>query len=134
MLKITNTQKGPRGVNSVAGPVLIDPDQTVEVEVYAREKEHLEGTGWFNIKGSYKTDPDKPVTARNEDGDSKEMAEMRKQFDASFKDVTDRLKASEKQNADLEKQIADTAKLEKAAADKDAEIEELKKQLAAKGK
>jgi hypothetical protein len=58
MLKLKNTQPGPRGVNAVSGPVLVDPGQTVEVEVYGREKEHIEATGWFEIKGSYSANPE----------------------------------------------------------------------------
>lgn len=58
MLKIKNTQAGPRGVNGVKGPVLIDPGQTVDVEVFAREKEHIDATGWFEVKGEYAKNPD----------------------------------------------------------------------------
>lgn len=56
-MKLTNTQAGPRGVNAVTGPVLVEPGQTVDVEVFAREKQHLEASGWFDIKGSYTPDP-----------------------------------------------------------------------------
>lgn len=56
-MKITNISKGPRGVNSVNGPVLVDPRETVEVDVYAREQQHLEGAGWFDIDGDYTDDP-----------------------------------------------------------------------------
>ncbi|WP_377838712.1 hypothetical protein [Bosea sp. UC22_33] len=57
MLTITNTQKGPRGVNTVSGPVLLDPKQTIEVEVYEREKQHIDATGWFDVDGSYAENP-----------------------------------------------------------------------------
>ncbi len=57
-MKITNTQPGPRGVNAVGGAILIDPKQTVDVKVYAREKEGLEASGWFTIEGDYEPDPD----------------------------------------------------------------------------
>jgi hypothetical protein len=91
-MKITNTQDGPRGVNTVNGTVLVDPKQTVDVEVYEREQPHIEAAGWFTVKGSYKPDPDAPKPAQ-----------------------------------------ADKA-AEKALADKDAEIADLKKQLEAKAK
>lgn len=58
MLKITNTQPGPRGINAVSGPVLIEPGETREVEVYAREREHIKATGWFEVKGDYTPNPD----------------------------------------------------------------------------
>lgn len=57
-MKITNTQPGPRGVNTVNGPVLVDPKQTVDVEVYEREKQHIDAAGWFVVEGSYKANPD----------------------------------------------------------------------------
>lgn len=56
-MKVTNTQKGPRGINTVSGPVLVDPDQTVEVEVYEREREHIEAAGWFKVSGGYTKNP-----------------------------------------------------------------------------
>ena len=48
-LTLTNTQKGPRGVNSVGGPVTLDPGETAEVTVPVAELEHIEATGWFTI-------------------------------------------------------------------------------------
>ena len=57
MLTITNTQKGPRGVNTVAGPALVEPGETVELKVYEREKEHLRASGWFEFKGSFEPNP-----------------------------------------------------------------------------
>ncbi|TLX12474.1 hypothetical protein [Rhizobium sp. MHM7A] len=57
-MKFTNTQAGPRGLNAISGPVLVDPGQTVEVEVYAREQPHIEAAGWFDVKGSYTDNPD----------------------------------------------------------------------------
>lgn len=90
-MQITNTQLGPRGVNTVKGPVLVEPGATAEVEVYAREKEHIEATGWFTIEGRYTANPDEPKASK-----------------------------------------ADKS-AEKALADKDAEIADLKKQLEAKG-
>ncbi|MHC2797181.1 hypothetical protein ACVINZ_006193 [Mesorhizobium jarvisii] len=86
MLKITNTHKGPRGVNAVIGPVLLDPDQTIEVEVYVREQEHIEASGWFEISGEYKANPG--LTERpsmNDDifaNKDAEIAELRKQLAA----------------------------------------------------
>ncbi|MBY2986382.1 hypothetical protein [Rhizobium leguminosarum] len=56
-MKFTNTQKGPRGLNAISGPVLVDPGQTVEVDVYAREQQHIEAAGWFDIDGSYTDNP-----------------------------------------------------------------------------
>lgn len=56
-MKVTNTQKGPRGVNTVNGPVLIEPGEAVEVEIFAREQAHIEASAWFEIDGDYADDP-----------------------------------------------------------------------------
>lgn len=62
-MQITNTQPGPRGVNTVMGPVVIDPGQTINAEVYAREQAHIEAAGWFEVSGDYAANPDAPVSA-----------------------------------------------------------------------
>lgn len=59
-MKVTNTQKGPRGINTINGPVLIEPGDTVEVEIFAREKAHIEASKWFEVDGDY---TDNPVVA-----------------------------------------------------------------------
>lgn len=56
-MKVTNTQKGPRGVNTVNGPVLIEPGEAVEVDIFAREQAHIEASQWFEIDGDYTDDP-----------------------------------------------------------------------------
>ncbi|RVL09924.1 hypothetical protein [Sinorhizobium meliloti] len=56
-MKITNTQPGPRGINTVNGPVLVEPGQTVEVEIFAREKAHIKASRWFEVEGDYTDDP-----------------------------------------------------------------------------
>ncbi|RVJ66629.1 hypothetical protein CN167_32530 [Sinorhizobium medicae] len=56
-MKITNTQPGPRGINTVNGPVLVEPGQTVEVEIFAREKAHIKASKWFEIEGDYTDNP-----------------------------------------------------------------------------
>nr|WP_234804694.1 hypothetical protein [Sinorhizobium americanum] len=57
MMKVTNTQAGPRGINTVNGPVLIEPGETVEVEVFDREKAHMEASKWFDVDGDYTENP-----------------------------------------------------------------------------
>lgn len=56
-MKITNTQPGPRGVNAIGGPVLIEPGQTADVEMSAAELKVAKATGWFDISGKAKTEP-----------------------------------------------------------------------------
>lgn len=56
-MKITNISAGPRGVNSVGGPVLVEPGATIEAKVYAREKNSIEASGWFKTSGSFEDNP-----------------------------------------------------------------------------
>ncbi|MDX0596490.1 hypothetical protein GOD17_14840 [Sinorhizobium medicae] len=56
-MKITNTQPGPRGINTVNGPVLVEAGQTVEVEIFAREKAHIKASKWFEVEGDYTDNP-----------------------------------------------------------------------------
>ena len=106
MLKLTSTQPGPRGFNAVGGPVLVEAGQTVEAEVFHREKEGLEACGWFEIKGSYKADPEGSVSVAQ----------------ASRAAINDAVAEAESKAA---------AEHEKVIGEKDAEIADLKKQLAA---
>lgn len=53
-MQITNKSEGPRGVNTTSGPVLIEPGQTVEVELAAAEAKISKATGWFDIDGEAK--------------------------------------------------------------------------------
>lgn len=46
-MKFTNISAGPRGLNTKAGTVLVDPRQTIEVEIEAAEKKIALGSGWF---------------------------------------------------------------------------------------
>lgn len=58
-MKITNIQKGPRGVNTLAGTVLIEPGQTVEAELSAAEHKVAKATGWFDFEGKPRAEPKK---------------------------------------------------------------------------
>jgi hypothetical protein len=49
-MKITSTQTGPRGLNAIGGQVLVDPGQTVDVELSAAELKVAQATGWFSIE------------------------------------------------------------------------------------
>jgi hypothetical protein len=82
-MKFTNTQKGPRGLNAISGPVLIDPGQTVEVDVYVREQQHIEAAGWFDVKGSYKDNPETssgPALKAGAADTSAELEDLKKQL------------------------------------------------------
>lgn len=49
-MKITNTQQGPRGLNAIGGAVLVEPGQTVDVQLSPAEALVARGTGWFAIE------------------------------------------------------------------------------------
>lgn len=51
-MKVTNIEKGARGINAVGGPVLIEPGETVDVEVSDTELAVAETTGWFSFEGA----------------------------------------------------------------------------------
>lgn len=56
-MKVTNVSKGPRGINTTAGPVLIEPGETRDdLEIVEQEFEVAKATGWFEISG-------KPITS-----------------------------------------------------------------------
>ncbi|HEV7258942.1 MAG TPA: hypothetical protein VGN82_14270 [Bosea sp. (in: a-proteobacteria)] len=56
-MKITNISKGPRGVNATDGTVLIEPGESVEVELSAAEAKIAKATGWFDMSGKAKAEP-----------------------------------------------------------------------------
>lgn len=64
-MKITNISKGPRGVNTASGPVLIETGQTIDAELSEAELKVAKKTEWFefgNAVATKKTDPaDKPA-------------------------------------------------------------------------
>lgn len=48
-MRITNTQIGPRGLNTIAGPVMLDPGQTIDAEMSEAEAKVAKATGWFEF-------------------------------------------------------------------------------------
>ena len=48
-MKITNISEGPRGLNTEAGPVLLEPKQTIEVDLSEAEYKVSKATGWFEF-------------------------------------------------------------------------------------
>lgn len=50
-MQVFNKSEGPRGVNTTSGPVLIEPGQSVEVELSDAELKVAKATGWFKIGG-----------------------------------------------------------------------------------
>jgi len=48
-MKVTNLEKGPRGINTTSGAVLVEVGETVEVEVSEAELKVAQATGWFDF-------------------------------------------------------------------------------------
>ncbi|WP_018900415.1 hypothetical protein [Rhizobium sp. 2MFCol3.1] len=108
-MKFTNTQPGPRGINTVNGPILVDPKETVEVEVYAREQQHIEATQWFEVKGSYTDNPGAPSAPSAKaaaSGETDEIKGLRKQL-ADREAELAKLKANAKQDEEPPKTAAE---------------------------
>lgn len=57
-MKVTNISAGPRGLNSTSGPVLVEPKDTVEVELSEAEYKVSKGTGWFEFSGKPEKEDD----------------------------------------------------------------------------
>jgi len=108
-MKITNTQAGPRGVNTVAGPMLVEPGQTIEAKVYAREREHIEAAGWFTIDGAYEADPTDGATRApmNDDGSTKGALIAKEQ---EIADLQQTVKAKDAEIGDLQQKLAASTK------------------------
>lgn len=78
-MKVTNTQQGPRGINAVGGAVLIEPGQTVDVEVSEAELKVAKTTGWFSFEGKTKA-----VAAGSDETSPKTAAEVLAMVDGNF--------------------------------------------------
>jgi hypothetical protein len=102
-MKITNTQSGPRGLNTVSGAILVEPGATIETDVYAREKEGLDASGWFKVSGDYTPNPNgqNPAPAGTPTGDL--VAK-----DQEIADLQQKLKAKDQRIAEIEKQLPET--------------------------
>ena len=64
-MQVKNTQQGPRGLNTVAGPVLVEAGQTVDVEISAAELASARKSGWFEFGAEVGADDEgeKPALA-----------------------------------------------------------------------
>lgn len=100
MQKITNTQPGPRGVNAKGGIVMIDPGQTVDVDIDAGELENSRKTGWFEFDGA-EAAPKPSLEAKHVgggsyfimDGDNRVGDAMKKEDAEAFNALSDEEKA-----------------------------------------
>ncbi|UYW25663.1 hypothetical protein OKC48_20675 [Methylorubrum extorquens] len=55
-MQVKNTQQGPRGLNTVAGPVLVEPGRVVDVELSESELKSARKSGWFEFGAEAEAD------------------------------------------------------------------------------
>lgn len=85
-MKVTNISKGPRGLNAIGGPVLVEPRETVDIEISEVELNVSKGTGWFEFEGEA-VDAVEPL---DRDELKKQAAELGLEYQPNIK--TDKLK------------------------------------------
>lgn len=81
-MKITNIENGPRGLNTKDGPVLVEPGQTVDVELSKEEAEVARKTGWFDMGKGAK------AAKESEDSKKDDGADTKKEEGAAKTDTT----------------------------------------------
>lgn len=125
-MKVTNNSSAPQGIHTLRGRVYLKPGQSRDdLPMSESQVERAKRIQALELTGKPSKGTSEP--RRNADGDTPEMAEMRKQFDASYKGVVDRLR-------DAQQELADSkAASETALSAKDKEITDLKRQLAEQG-
>ncbi|KKZ89059.1 hypothetical protein [Rhizobium phaseoli] len=65
-MKVKNITNGPKGVNSVDGPVEIPAGETVEVEMTDAEVASSKRMKWFEFSGSASADAGEPKLDRDD--------------------------------------------------------------------
>lgn len=101
-MRITNTQVGPRGLNAISGPVMLDPGQTVDVEMSEAEAKIAKATGWFEFGKAKAEKPEVALEARHVgggawfimDGDNRIGEAMKKDDAEAFNALSDEDKAA----------------------------------------
>jgi hypothetical protein len=103
-MKITNTSKGPRGINTKAGQIMLEPGQTVDdVELADAEAKIAKATGWFDFSGKAKAEASATALKAEHagggayfimDGDKKVGESMKKEDADAFNALSDEDKAA----------------------------------------
>jgi len=106
-MKITNISAGPRGVNAVAGPVLIESGETVELNMTEAEVAVSKGTGWFDFASAEAGEPAPSLEAKHRGRGSYSIT------DAAGVEVVEGLT---KEDAEVFNAMTDDAKAEFVAA------------------
>lgn len=103
-MRITNMQPGPRGLNAISGPVMLDPGQSIDVEMSEAEAKIAKATGWFEFGKAKSEKPAEPTGATAEhrgggryfimDGDKPVGDAMTKDDAEAFNAMSDEDKAA----------------------------------------
>lgn len=103
-MRITNTQVGPRGLNAISGPVMLDPGQSIDVELSEAETKIARATGWFEFSENEPENPVEPAGLKAEhrgggryfvmDGDKPVGEAMTKDDAEAFNAMSDEDKAA----------------------------------------
>jgi hypothetical protein len=126
VMKITNIAPGPRGFNSVNGPILLDPGAEAEADIFEREQQHLEATQWFKVKGDYTPNPDGPtaVLAQAAPAANDEIEALKKQLAERDAEI-EKLKAGGSTERDDLKKQADELGIQYAGNISNVKLKEL---------
>ena len=94
-MKVTNISAGPRGINTAAGPILLEPGESRDLDVPAAEAKVAKATGWFEMAGASASAPKQ--SGGSEDSAAKKAADLLakekaggmhfKTFEAEAKDI-----------------------------------------------
>ena len=118
-MKVTNISPGPRGLNSTSGLVMLEKNETREVEISSAELKVSKATGWFAFDGK------EPEEKRSQEANDQASAEAKKAAAKALLDQADDLhfQTFRKQAGDIlgadslpDKKDEIIAALEKAAA------------------
>lgn len=97
-MRVTNTSQGPRGLNTKTGTVILDPGQSMDVELEDAEKKVADSTGWFAFgakAGIVKTAEEEAANLAAEEA-QKEAARVQADADARRKAEEEAQKAAKK--------------------------------------
>lgn len=128
-MKITNKTAARQGFHAVSGVVYADPGQTIDADLTAAQAARASRIEGVTVEGQPMAEAapgvqQKGTEKRDANGDTPGEAQLRKQFDASWKVLESE---RDKLKTDLETSQSENTTLKDRIAELELEIEELKK-------